>query len=73
MRTEGALILEDIVEAALIEEAREVFVQRYDRCLDGRKLMTRLRSETGALMITVDLDRHSTGLNYLRIRGCFPF
>src|SRR5262245_53829002 len=37
VRTEGCLILEDIVNAALVIEARDTFVRKYDRYLDGRK------------------------------------
>jgi hypothetical protein len=56
MRTDGTLILEDIVEPALIREARETFVQRYDRYLDGREHDDALQVGNRRLMITVDLE-----------------
>ena len=56
MRTEGALVLEDIVNPALILEAREIFVQRYDRYLDGREHDDALQVGDRRLMITVDLE-----------------
>jgi ectoine hydroxylase-related dioxygenase (phytanoyl-CoA dioxygenase family) len=62
MRTEGALVLEDIVNPALISETRELFLQRYDRYLDGQKHEDALKVGDRRLMITVDLeppfDRH---------------
>jgi hypothetical protein len=56
MRTAGTLILEDIVEPTLIREAREAFVQRYDRYLDGREHDDALQVGNRRLMITVDLE-----------------
>jgi hypothetical protein len=56
MRTAGTLILEDIVEPALIREARETFVQRYDRYLDGREHDDALQVGNKRLMITVALE-----------------
>ena len=56
LRREGALILEDIVNPALIQEARENFVQRYDRYLDGQKHYDALQVGDRRLMITVDLE-----------------
>jgi ectoine hydroxylase-related dioxygenase (phytanoyl-CoA dioxygenase family) len=56
LRVEGALILEDIVNPALIQEARTAFVQRYDRYLDGQKHHDVLQVGDRRLMITVDLD-----------------
>jgi hypothetical protein len=56
VRTEGALVLEDIVNPALILEAREIFVQRYDRYLDGRKADDALEVGDRRLMITIDLE-----------------
>jgi hypothetical protein len=56
MRVDGTLILEDIVESALIREARETFVQRYDRNLDGREHDDALQVGNRRMMITVDLE-----------------
>jgi hypothetical protein len=56
MRTEGTLILEDIVDPALILEARETFVQRYARYLDGRKHDDALEVGDRRQMITLDLE-----------------
>jgi ectoine hydroxylase-related dioxygenase (phytanoyl-CoA dioxygenase family) len=56
MRTEGALVLEDIVSQSLILEAREIFVQRYNRYLDGQKHADALQVGDRRLMITVDLE-----------------
>jgi Phytanoyl-CoA dioxygenase (PhyH) len=56
MRTEGALLLEDIVDPKLIVEARENFLQKYARYLDGG-IPDAAAVEVGdrRLMITVDL------------------
>jgi hypothetical protein len=56
MRVEGALVLEDIVNPALILEAREIFFQRYDRYLDGRKHDDALEVGDRRPMITLDLE-----------------
>jgi ectoine hydroxylase-related dioxygenase (phytanoyl-CoA dioxygenase family) len=56
LRAEGALILEDIVNPALIREAREAFVQAYDRYLHGKKHYDALQVGDKRLMITVDLE-----------------
>ena len=56
MRTEGALILEDIVNSALILEARKIFVQKYERYLDGREHDDALKVGDRRPMITVDLE-----------------
>jgi Phytanoyl-CoA dioxygenase (PhyH) len=56
MRTEGALILEDIVNPALIVEAREIFLQKYDRYLDGQEHDDALEVGDRRLMITLDLE-----------------
>jgi ectoine hydroxylase-related dioxygenase (phytanoyl-CoA dioxygenase family) len=56
MRTDGTLILEDVVEPALIREARETFLQRYNRYLDGREHDDALQVGNRRLMITVDLE-----------------
>lgn len=56
VRTEGALVLEDIIEPALILEAREAFVQKYERYLDGQGHDDALQVGDRRLMITVDLE-----------------
>jgi hypothetical protein len=56
MRTDGALILEDIVDVGLIEEARRTLVQRYARYLDGAEHDDALQVGGRRLMITVDLE-----------------
>jgi ectoine hydroxylase-related dioxygenase (phytanoyl-CoA dioxygenase family) len=56
MRTEGALVLEDIVDPALILDARETFVQRYNGYLDGQKHDDALQVGDRRLMITVTLE-----------------
>ncbi len=56
LRTEGALILEDIVDPALIQESRKAFFQRYDRYLDGQEHCDALQVGDRRLMITVDLE-----------------
>jgi ectoine hydroxylase-related dioxygenase (phytanoyl-CoA dioxygenase family) len=56
MRTEGALVLEDIVDPALILDARETFLHRYSRYLDGQKHDDALQVGDKRLMITVDLE-----------------
>jgi ectoine hydroxylase-related dioxygenase (phytanoyl-CoA dioxygenase family) len=56
LRAEGALILEDIVNSALIQEAREAFLQRYDRYLDGQKHHDAAQVGERRPMITVDLE-----------------
>jgi ectoine hydroxylase-related dioxygenase (phytanoyl-CoA dioxygenase family) len=56
LRAEGALILEDIIDPALILDAREAFVQRYDRYLCGQKRDDALQVGDRRVMITVDLE-----------------
>ena len=56
MRTDGALILEQIIDPALVLEAKEIFAQRYDRYLDGQKHDDALQVGDRRLMITVDLE-----------------
>ena len=56
LRADGTLILEDIVNPALIREAREAFLQRYDRYLDGQKHHDAVQVGERRLMITVDLE-----------------
>jgi Phytanoyl-CoA dioxygenase (PhyH) len=56
LRADGTLILEDIINPALIREAREVFLQRYDRYLDGQKHDDALQVGERRPMITVDIE-----------------
>jgi ectoine hydroxylase-related dioxygenase (phytanoyl-CoA dioxygenase family) len=56
MRTEGVLILDDIVSPALIVQARQVFFAKYDRYLDGKKHDDALDVGNRRPMITVDLE-----------------
>jgi ectoine hydroxylase-related dioxygenase (phytanoyl-CoA dioxygenase family) len=56
MRANGTLILEDIVDPALIREAREAFLQRYDRYLGGQKHHDAVQVGERRLQITVDLE-----------------
>jgi ectoine hydroxylase-related dioxygenase (phytanoyl-CoA dioxygenase family) len=56
LRDAGTLILEDIINPALIREAREAFLQRYDRYLGGQEHHDALRVGDKRLMITVDLE-----------------
>jgi ectoine hydroxylase-related dioxygenase (phytanoyl-CoA dioxygenase family) len=51
---EGALILEDIINPALILEARQAFMQKYDGYLDGREHDDALQVGDKRSMITVD-------------------
>jgi hypothetical protein len=57
MRTEGALLLEGIVNPKLIIDARENFLKKYARYLDGR-IPDGAAVEVGhrRLMITIDLE-----------------
>ena len=55
LRADGTLILEDIVDPALIREAREAFLQRYDRYLGGQK-HDAWEVGTRRLQISVDLE-----------------
>jgi ectoine hydroxylase-related dioxygenase (phytanoyl-CoA dioxygenase family) len=56
LRADGALILEDIIKPALIQEARKSFIQRYDHYLDGQKHDDALEVGDRRLVITVDLE-----------------
>ena len=56
VRTEGCLILEDIVNPALVIEARDTFVRKYDRYLDGRNHDDALEVGDRRQMITLDLE-----------------
>src|SRR5207247_8619719 len=55
MRMEGILILEDIVNPALIFEPRHAFIQRYDRYPDGRAHDDAMEDGGRRSMIIVDL------------------
>jgi ectoine hydroxylase-related dioxygenase (phytanoyl-CoA dioxygenase family) len=55
-RVDGALILEDIVDTALIVKARIAFGQAYARYLDGNKHEDALPLGDRRLQITVDLE-----------------
>jgi hypothetical protein len=73
MRTDGVLALGDIVNPALIREARETFVQRYDRYLDGQEHEDALEVGDRRLMITVDLEPPFDRRELLRIHGFARF
>jgi ectoine hydroxylase-related dioxygenase (phytanoyl-CoA dioxygenase family) len=55
MRTDGALVLEDIINPTMILEARDIFVQRYDRYLDGRKRDDAVEVGERRPMITLEI------------------
>src|SRR5512139_548593 len=55
-RTDGALIIEDIVDIALVAEARRVFGEAYSRYLDGYDHDDALTVGDRRLIITIDLD-----------------
>ncbi len=56
LRADGVLILEDIIKPALILSAREAFLRRYDRYLNGQEHYDALQVSDRRLMITVDLE-----------------
>lgn len=56
LRVDGTLILEDIINPALIRQAREAFLQRYDRYLGEQSHHDALQVGERRLMITVDLE-----------------
>ena len=56
LRADGTVILEDIVDPALIREAREAFLHRYDRYLDGQKHDDARQVGERRLMITLDIE-----------------
>jgi ectoine hydroxylase-related dioxygenase (phytanoyl-CoA dioxygenase family) len=56
MWADGTLVLEDIVDPALIREAREAFLQRYDRYLGGQKRHDAVEVGKRRLQIIVDLE-----------------
>jgi ectoine hydroxylase-related dioxygenase (phytanoyl-CoA dioxygenase family) len=55
-RTEGVLILEDVIDLSLVTEARNFFLQRYYRYLDDQEHEDALQVGDSRLMITVDLE-----------------
>jgi ectoine hydroxylase-related dioxygenase (phytanoyl-CoA dioxygenase family) len=56
IRSDGALILEGIVDAALVREARQTFVQKYARYLTERQHEDALGVGDKRVMITVDVE-----------------
>ena len=56
MRVEGTVVLEDIINPALVQEVREIFCKRYDRYLDGQENDDALPVGERRLMIPVDLE-----------------
>src|SRR5262245_41453152 len=56
MRTDGAVILQDIIDPALILEARLAFIQMYARYLNGQKHDDALQVGDRRFMITVSLE-----------------
>jgi ectoine hydroxylase-related dioxygenase (phytanoyl-CoA dioxygenase family) len=56
LRVEGTLVLEGIVSPALIAEARDAFLQKYDRYLNGQKHNDARQVGKRRLMITVDME-----------------
>jgi ectoine hydroxylase-related dioxygenase (phytanoyl-CoA dioxygenase family) len=55
-RVDGALIIEDIVDAALIAEARRVFAEAYSQYMDGRGYDDALSVGDRRLLITINLE-----------------
>jgi hypothetical protein len=55
-RKDGALIIEDMIDTALIAEAQREFMESYSKYLDGGKHEDALTTGDGRLMITVDLS-----------------
>ena len=56
MRADGALVLEDIVDTALVREASLTFAERYARYLDDRPHGDALLVGDKRLMITIDFE-----------------
>ena len=56
IRMDGVLIIEDIVDAALIEEAKRAFLQKYASCLDRPGSGQVVEVGERRLMITVEFD-----------------
>jgi ectoine hydroxylase-related dioxygenase (phytanoyl-CoA dioxygenase family) len=55
-RIDGALIIEDIVDTALVAKARRAFAERYSHYLDGTKREDALAAGDRRLMITINLE-----------------
>jgi hypothetical protein len=55
-RIDGALILEDIIDATIITEARRVFFERYSQYLDGGRHAAALRVGDRRLIITINIE-----------------
>ena len=55
-RIDGALIIEDIVDAAIIAEARRAFRRKYSHYLDGSDHEDALRVGGRRLVITINLE-----------------
>jgi ectoine hydroxylase-related dioxygenase (phytanoyl-CoA dioxygenase family) len=55
-RIDGALIIEDILDAAIIVEARRAFGERYSHYLDGSEHEDALKVGDRRLLITIKLD-----------------
>ena len=55
-RIDGALIIEDIVDAAIIAEARRAFGEVYSHYLDGSEHEDALRVGARRLLITIKLE-----------------
>jgi hypothetical protein len=55
-RSDGALIIEDIVDPALIAEARRVFGEAYSKYIDGGEHDDALRVGDRRLIITINLE-----------------
>ena len=55
-RIDGALIIEDIVDASLLAEARAVFGEAYSRYMDGRDHDDALQVGDRRLLITINLE-----------------
>jgi ectoine hydroxylase-related dioxygenase (phytanoyl-CoA dioxygenase family) len=56
VRADGALVIQDIIDPALIIEARQAFVQGYARYLNGQEHGDALQVGDRRLMITVGLE-----------------
>src|SRR5262245_42026234 len=55
-RSDGALIIEDVVDAPLIAEARRAFSNRYSQYLDDSEHEDALRVGGRRLLITINLE-----------------
>src|SRR5689334_15235640 len=55
-RTDGAVIIENIVDIALIAAARREFLERYSSCLDGPEREETLVVGSRRLLVTITLE-----------------